>query len=243
MAKFNFDSEQAEQLYWLAVRGDAQAAATLHECSQPLFEVIAWSVTGSSDVHDDLTQEAHLKLALVLQQDTYCPSRGSMYSFLSVIIKNHMIDVLSRRGWICEDLNEGADVPAGANLDEVKHKIAEYTLRRFSKVDPHVTMDATLYVIDATVESVNDRSRGIIRTMCAMYMMERSTAWSIYWSVVAVLRMEFADEVIDWQTNIPKALAAIEEHGCLSVLPELTLLSGDAVEDMARIFKGSYVKF
>ena len=85
-------------------------------------------------------------------------------------------------------------------------------------------------------------SRGIIRTACLMYSLSRSFANILYWSVMAVTRMEMCE--IEWMKNIDAALAIVPNVGELSLLPEYTLLVGEvACAKAIMVFNGSYVKF
>ena len=240
-----FDSAKAELVYHAATNGYPERAVEFHTLCGPLIESIAASVSGVR--YADLVQDGHLKVQLVLNARSYDPAKGRMYSFLSRILRNYMLDILRaehRNPIVCELLD-------GANCVEIAeplpHKdwdcVIAYIRRRFPSIESSAMCGISEYMIDAVTESCAGMSRGIVRTLCNTYLLHRHVANVLYSTTAAVCRMEVMGHA--WKPNVPSALSLVCSRQLeLSLMPEMVLYMGDeGMANIRRVFEGSYVKF
>lgn len=241
-----FDNEKAEALLQ-KIRSDglAEDIAVLHEMARPLIEVIAHSVCSSR--FEDLVQEGHLKLQNVVSQDKFESGRGKLYSFLSVVIRHSMLDVINRdrdlvlvEDFLCGDLEDASVLYESINKDAV---VRYLSARYMNMYDDSVLRDIVSYVVDACVEGVCEGQRGIVRTMISEYGICRGEANALYISAVVAIRMEML--YVDWTDNIDAAVEIAKMSKFLwTSIPDLALILGmDIALVLTIIFRGVYVKF
>lgn len=235
-----FDTDEVELLYEEYQEGQ-DVLDDIITFSTPLMEVIAMSVC--PPMAEDLVQEGHLKLMNIVTCDQYRPERGSLYSFLSMAIKNHMIDVLRRQGnEYEEDCDEYASTSDTTLLPCVVDGdcIVQYNVARYS-YHSSVVQDASTYVLSSATENICEGSRGVIRTLSLLWPMNRAVARTLYFGTVAVARLSVLD--MNWQCNIKDAINLAKAGAEASLLPELVLMLGlEQVRSISRVFSGSYIK-
>lgn len=239
-----FDSRRVEDLYkQYDSIGDKRILDVIHQESNGLIEVIAKSVC--PDMFDDLVQEGHLKLRSILMSGSYKPIRGSIYSFLSSVLRNHMADVVRRENVRSHAGLERCSVQ-GDVVDEIAMDcgcIIEYGKHRFPSIHRSVIHDVMQYIVSIVCEHSVDGYRGGLRTLCVVYRLDRRLARAAYYGILAVLRMHYLG--VDWQVNQADAIELAECRGLeSSLLPELALLCGrQKLGVMMTVLGGAYVKF
>lgn len=247
--KMFFDEERVVELYNKYVT-DNSLADEFHEATKGLIEVVAVSV--SSENLEDLIQEGHAKLQKVLINRLYVPSRGSLYSFLSTTLRNHMIDVLrknSKFGYTFDVFDVFRDVESHplnlSGIDNYVDELSDYMVRRFPTLSEDIISGAITYVIEGVKEDVHDGVRGTLRTMELMYNLDRTKARILYYSVLCTVRM-MLHEKVNWRENMEEALSISSNCDLLefTLIPEVVLLLGfDQAHIMCNIFCGANVKF
>lgn len=237
-----FDSALAESLYTSYIqRGDKQAIDIIQLQTNPLIEVIAKSVC--PELYDDLVQEGHLKLRSILLSGIYSPSKGSMYTFLSSVLRNHMADVVRKEGIRAHaGLEDIYAAPVGGEIMDCEC-VLEYGEQRFPSIHGSVARDAVRYTMHVASEQPVDGYRGSLRTLQTVYGLSRQWARTLHYGVLAVLRMHCMG--LDWQANRADAL---ELAGCAALegtlLPEMVLLVGrQELGTLVTVLGGAYVKF
>lgn len=245
-----FDSARAEAVYAQYRRtGDLALETEMLKQSEALIGAIAASV--GRNEYDDMFQEGAVKLVDIMRRGVYDPDRGSMYSFLSRVLTNHMLSVL-RSGQDYDELDEDyaiamADIGArGFNAEP----IIAYGLDRFSGLacDQFLIGDMVTYTVQAILESCNDGYRGAVRTMLTMYNLDRpmfmrkQIANTVYFSMLAVARMESMGYA--WSENVECALELAGSDGShTSLVPEVVLLFGPGLACvLTLVFRGWFIK-
>lgn len=235
-----FQSGDVEKLYRrYRHSGNAELLEQIHSSSRSLIEVIAKSV--DPEQFDDLVQEGHVKLHMLVQDGNYIPSRGPMYTFLDRALRNHMYDYLRKqRGESVEYLLDAIGTEPVLATDEFDvTELLEYESRRFSSLDDGLVREAIGYIVS------NDNSgyKGAVRTLVMTYSISRQLATTMFRSTQAVLRMDCMG--YDWQANKADALEVVGLCGTeITMLPEVVLLFGkEAALLQSMVFGGAYVKF
>jgi len=240
-----FESSHVEELYRrYRVRGDKVLEGDIHEQASALIGAIAASVDGAT--YDDLYQEGHVKLNEVLRRGMYDPQRGSMYSFLSRVLTNHMIsEVRGQRTLdMLDDDTTGANGVAmsGGTIDV--NRILDYGIARFASVTPdrHMLDDIINYNIRAILESCADGYRGAVRTIVALYSLDRAIVNTIYFSILSIIRMECMGH--SWYMYADDALSLAQASGATtSLVPEVVLLLGPGLGCvLSMVFRGWFIK-
>jgi DNA-directed RNA polymerase specialized sigma24 family protein len=240
-----FDSARAEAVYAQYRRtGDLALENEMLEQSEALIGAIAASV--GRNEYDDMFQEGAVKLVDIMRRGVYDPDRGSMYNFLSRVLTNHMLSAQrSNHGY--DELSEDyaiaplADVCAGSfNTDP----IIQYGLERFVGLAPDAFLigDMVAYAVQAILESCCEGYRGAVRTMMTMYALDRPIVSTVYFSMLAVARMESMGYA--WGENVEYALELAGSDGShTSLVPEVVLLLGPGLGCiLALVFRGWFIK-
>lgn len=183
-----FDSITAKQLYINYVDTDDNIALEkLHVLANDLIKVIAMSLN-RDDYYEDLVQEGHLKLHKILRQHQFrIDTHAAMYTFLSKVLRNHMIDYL-RKCKPCVDIESVTHLQASDNYiicdtDYVDELFDHYYPQRFPTLKHGY--DHASYVYEAVQESITRNK--IINTLTLNPNLLRSQALAIYRSVNAFL--------------------------------------------------------
>lgn len=244
-----FEEDLAQQA-WVEYTSTRDKAALhrLHELTVSLIEVIALSVC--PDQFDDLVQEGHLKLQTVVESELYNGTRGTLYTFLSSALRNHMLDVLRRDSrQACDDLGDD-EIESCLAMPVISYSCIDvdaamgYGIRRFPSLHNSISADATRYIISSKLEAVSGGSRGVIRTLCCMYDLDRVISRTLYFSMTILVRMMSLG--LDWSVYQDQALAIVNDEYSMeiSLVPEVVLMLGRQQADvMSAVFSGSYVKF
>lgn len=239
-----FDSRYMEDLHErYSATGDVVLEKEMLAHSQALIGAIA-ATMGRSD-YDDMFQEGSIKLVDILRSGVYDAKRGSMYSFLSRVFTNHMRSALKGRAdW--DELDDDMVVAMAsigvAGFDN--SLIVDYGMERFATLthDPYLLRDMMEYAVQAIMESCCDGYRGAVRTMMMLYSLDRAVVSTVYFSMLAVIRMESMGYA--WAENVDCALELAGSDGArTSLVPEVILLLGPWIGCvLALVFRGWYIK-
>lgn len=237
-----FDAEKALAHYKTYMRtGSEQEFDHFWLCCQELVSVIAYSV--QSDCADDLSQHAMLKLYDVFSNGGFDLERNSsLYSFISTTARNSMIDLLRKMNKDCkldEDFDVAVeDVPNSRLVLDVA-AIELYLRCRFPSLHIELIKDIFYYVVDATLEGVAGKGKGIISSLEVLYPLNRSQCYIIYHAFSVFLRhiLVSADVCLE-------ALCNSVQGNEYTLIPEVVLVLGpDTAGELALKFKGCYIKF
>lgn len=212
-----FNSIEAERLYALCLCDNNPAAITkLHELSAGLIKAVALSLDPSCA--DDLIQEGHLKLQTIITAKKYKANKCSLYTFLSVALRNRMIDYLRKEK---SYLSLYDNCPAHCNTSFVSsynHELFDcYYPRRF----PSLTHPSVIgYTKDALTENLS-KAR-VIETIWRNYGLPKGRAAVMYNSVQIFLRyVSIIDCDID---SLDEPLANATNGHEFTLIPESILV-------------------
>lgn len=204
-----------------------------------LIEAIAVSI--SPTLSEDLSQEGHLKFLQLCQSGVINPERGSVYSFLSFALRNHMIDYLRGLQDTDEltDLATGKDYTANIDISNILDAMQDYAYDRFPSLQEETIEPLITYIFDAIREEAKGKARGIIQTMQTLFGLNRSQSYAIYHSCVIFLRCELLGI-----GNYDAMLDAVAKAKEFSLVPDFAYVTGFEMNSpFYLVMKGSYVKF
>lgn len=213
-----FDSVLAGQLYTRSVLGDKQALAELHSISDNFIKAIAMSVCVESV--EDLTQEGHMKLLALVLNDSIDVTRSSLYTYLSVALRNHMIDHM-RRDVNYAYLSDTVEcfTPPDTTLDLSHTRL--YLRRRFPSLADSISEDMAEYMTQAMHECIRDMRKRVIRTLYSMYPLSRSKALVVYHAA----EIAVAAELLKSGPGYKRALEFATNGHEFTLIPEYVLIT------------------
>lgn len=233
-----FDNELVKQLCndYIHTHNDA-LLEQIHTSSRPLIEAVASTIDFD---RDDLIQIGHLKLHKLLQDGVIDVDKGSLYSFLSRVLKNCMIDEV-RAIKQYQELTDDMELyeysePMIADTEDVK----SYAVDRFPSLHSSVVVDAAEYIMRSNAESVNGKSRGAVTTLDLFYPFgSRNLAYVFYMSVNTYVKSRLSGQKL-WVDDALSMVCELEH----TLIPEVALVVGLEITELLRLsLRGSYVKF
>lgn len=221
-----FDSIRAKQLYIeYKTTHDARILDALHSLASDLIKAIASSFDRS--YYDDLVQEGHFKFHKLITDLRYNPDNpAAMYTFMSRVIRHHMIDYL-RKTEDHLDIDSICIACSGSiaqvyNPSQQDELFLNYYNKRFPSL-PHGKTSAD-YAKDAVLEAL-DRNR-IINTL-ALENLSRVQALIVYRSVLLFLRLTAISEVPE--LALTESLNYAHNGKEFTLYPESVLIGCDSV--------------
>lgn len=184
---------------------------------------------------EDLMQEARLKLIQVIH--LYDPSRGTLFSYISNVARNVMVDYLRKHGKPNTDLHDIEDTGDGITdfeyLATLEYQLLEWFQGRFPTMIPvHLSQE----VLESLLTDILDENCGprkIVKYLQEDFGLTRQDATLIHGAVVLKLRL-LVGEVKRNSTKPPER----------SYHPELaTVIGYDNYERTRKIFSGYNLRF
>lgn len=172
---------QAEKAYRAyAVTGDESAIISMHTLANDLISAIACSLDQPTH-YEDLCQEAHLKLQIIITKQKYrTNTRCSFYTFLSVALKNAMIDYMRKT----QDAYELQDWAINCEMDDNYYVMDEELFRSYYQYRfPSLTncYEVAEYIKDTILEHL--RKPLVLNTLTSLYQLPRPRAIIMHNSV------------------------------------------------------------
>lgn len=219
-----FDSIAAGQLYELSIRGDKDALVRLHVLSEDFIRAIAMSI--SPDAADDLCQEGHIKLHNLVMYKSIDLDRRSLYTYLSVTLRNHMIDHMRRE---CDYAYLSDDIECAPSQDMVVElaRARAYISSRFPSLPCDTSLDMADYVTQALTEGVTDMRKRVIRTLYSLYPINKAKALVIYYAA----EIAAAAELLRVQPDYDQALIHANNGHEFTLIPEFVLITNSNPAD------------
>lgn len=219
-----FDSVAAGKLYELSTNGDQSALAGLHALSSDFIRAIAMSI--SPDAADDLCQEGHIKLHNLVKHKSIDLGRKSIYTYLSITLRNHMIDCMRREcsyGCLSDDIE---CTPAQDASMELTHA-RMYMRKRFPSIPGNASSDMADYVVQALSECMRDMRKRVIRTLYNIYPINKARALVIYHAA----EIAVAAELLKLQPHYDQALIHANNGQEFTLIPEFVLVTNSNPAD------------
>lgn len=222
-----FNSDAAEQLYINYIRTkDVTSLEKLHLLANDLIKVIALSLN-RDDYYDDLVQEGHLKLHQIIQKHQFrTDTPAAMYTFLSKVLRNHMIDYL-RKSKPCVNLDSIAGVATfdanhGYDTSYRDELFDHYYPSRFPTLDNGYAYAS--YVYEAVQESI---TRNKIVNTLMLNPLNRAHALFIYRSVNSFLCITSVMTITP--SHLLESLKYATNGNEFTLYPECVLMDYNAV--------------
>lgn len=231
-----FDNGKAEQIYCTyANTGDKSLVADFHDITNDLINAIA-SALDQPAHHEDLRQEAHLKLQIIITKQKYrTGTRCSLYTFLSAALKNAMIDYLRKLKDTCEFTDYGEDFIMGevAELDEQLFR--NYYQYRFPSKPGYYNI--ATYIVDTLMERL--RKPKVLTTLTSLYDLPRAQAILLHNSVELFMLASRSDI----ETNMEKSISCATNGKELTLYPESVLLGYPGVVGYKKLLAIIYGRY
>lgn len=222
-----FDSNTAKLLYIeYASTHDPVVLERLHGLANDLISVIAVSLN-KDWCYEDLVQEGHLKFhQIIIKQQFRIDSPAAMYTFLSKVLRNHMIDYL-RKIKDCADLDSMIYLCAADYQDcdtEYNNELFEhYYPDRFPTLQRGFAYAE--YVYEAILECINRNK--IVDTLVLDPKLSRPYALAVYRSVNSFLRITSTIDLTPQQFHKPLSYAHNGKE--FTLYPECLLAGCDCI--------------
>lgn len=214
-----FDSTTASKLYSRATLGDKQALSELHAISIDFIRAVAMSV--SIDNVEDLTQEGHIKLHTLVLNDSIDLTRRSLYTYLSIVLKHHMIDHM-RRYTSHALLTDKVECPSIPDQTVELPSARLYLGMRFPSLVEGASCDMADYLVQALSENVRDMRKRVIRTLYNLYPINKARALVVY----HVAEIAVAAELLRLEPSYDRALESATNGHEFTLIPEYILVTG-----------------
>lgn len=206
----------------------------LEEC-RGLISVIASNYATSEEHKDDLMQEARWQILKVLKDYDFSMNK-KLYSWLSIVIRNAIIDSI-RKERPTQELNEFMSDDREEDDSEYIVDVAGEMLNWFISRFPSIVKEETAYeLLESILADIMDQACGkrkLINNLKEHYGLSQADAKILCDAVIVKLRMLLGE-------NVQNLLKPNEK----SLEPELQEIVGkDSYYHTKLIFKGLSLKF